>query len=178
MFARSGSWITCVVLLVGACGGGGETEFIAEQSDFADYTKWGAIYLGTAQNTGHPIGEEYGYRSKKASSGKYPIGTILVKEIHVGSDEQQWELFAMAKRGSDGMGQVYNEGGADGWEYFTLRLNQDLVPIIETEGSNPSDPDQNGHGYGQAENGITCNRCHGVPGTAATDHVLSAGLRP
>jgi hypothetical protein len=165
-------------LLLAGCGGSAPATFIALDSSFADYVSWGAIYLGTAENSGHPIGDEYGYRSEMPKSGAYPVGSILVKEIQAGSDPTMWDLFGMAKRGSDGEGGVYNRGGAEGWEFFTLTLDANRVPLIKSRGSNPIDTDGIGHGYGQAENGVTCNRCHGVPGTEASDHVLSAGLHP
>ena len=166
-----------LVLALAGCGGAPATSdemYIAQQSDFASYMTWGAIDLGMATDTtGHPVGEEYGYRNKQPKGGKYPVGTILVKEIHVDDVETDWELFAMVKRGGD-----YNAGGAVGWEYFTLRLNAQDIPIIETRGPNPADTDSNGHGYGQAENGVTCNRCHAAPGNDVNDYTLSAGLRP
>ena len=163
-------------LALSACERGTNSDemYIAEQIDFAKYMTWGAIDLGMGTGgTGHPVGEEYGYRNKMAKNGEYPVGTILVKEIHIDAIKTDWDLFAMAKRGG-----AYNAGGAEGWEFFTLKLDDELVPIIQTRGTNPADADSNSHGYGQAENGITCNRCHGVPGTEATDHTLSAGLAP
>jgi len=169
---------TLLVMLSGvaaACETAGPTRevFIASQSDFAEYTTWQQFSLGVAMNSGHPVGDELGYRNLEPEHGAYPVGTILVKEIRVGDTPQQWELFGMMKRGGH-----YNPSGAMDWEFATLRLNDDLIPIILTRGANPGDADSQGHGYGAASSGVTCNRCHGIAGTEATDHVLDEPMRP
>ena len=169
--------LLCSLLLVTAtaCEGGGapSSVFIAIQSDFAPYATWEEFPLGVAMNGGHPVGVETAFRNAKPAAGAYPVGTILVKEIQAGDLPQQWELFGMVKRGG-----AFNAAGAKGWEFFTLKLNLDLVPIVVSRGSNPADADSQGHGYGGDGSSVTCNRCHGVAGTEASDHTLSAALHP
>ncbi len=167
--------IGAMLLAAAGCESDGATAtlFIATQSDFAPYATWEKFSLGVADNGGHPVGPELGYRNHAPVAGKYPVGAILVKEIQLGDQPQQWELFGMAKRGGS-----YNAGGAIDWEFFTLKLNDADVPIIVSRGANPADADSQGHGYGGSATGVTCNRCHGVLGTEATDHTLSPALRP
>lgn len=161
------------------CGEGtptGET-FLALQSDFAPYLSWYHVDLGmSGTNSGTPNGQATGYLNHRASAGatEYPVGTILMKVVESGATQQDWELFGMAKRGGN-----YNPNGALDWEFFTLRLNADGVPLIVSRGSNPADSDASGHGYGDPTgSGVTCNRCHGISGTERTDHVLSPLLAP
>jgi hypothetical protein len=158
--------------LVG-CGSGGRV-FIAEQSNFADFLSWESFDNGLATpNTGHPLGEEWLFRNEKPSGGKYPVGAILMKEIQVMPELSTWQLFAMAKRGDN-----YNAGGATDWEFFTLALDTQMQPLILTSGENPVDPNSTISGYGTGVDGVTCNRCHGIAGTEATDHVLDDKLAP
>ena len=163
-------------LAVAGCSGSDDTStvYVAQQSDFASYMTWESFMLGVAMNTGHPVGDEVGYRNMKPAMGAYPVGTILVKEIHVGTTPQQWQLFGMMKRGGG-----YNGGGARDWEFATLSLDDQNVPIIVTRGANPADGgDTTGHGYASSVDGVTCNRCHGIAGTEATDHVLDSFMAP
>jgi len=164
-------------LVAAGCGTGGtdsQMVYIAQQADFAAYVSWESFALGVAMNSGHPVGDEVGYRNMKPMGGAYPVGTILVKEIHTGTTPQEWQLFGMMKRGGG-----YNGGGARDWEFATLALDVDSVPIIITRGANPADGgDSSGHGYAASVDGVTCNRCHGIAGTEATDHVLDSFMTP
>jgi hypothetical protein len=166
-----------IVFCVAGCeagnGSGNDDVYIASQSDFASYAGWEKFTLGIAMNTGHPVGTEYGFRNQKPVNGAYPVGSVLVKEIDITDVPQQWELFALMKRGGG-----YNGGGAKDWEFATLRLNEDLVPIIVSRGANPADSDSQGHGYAGSADGTTCNRCHGIVGTELTDHVLDDFMAP
>ena len=166
--------VSCAVLVPG-CGGDDEKVYIALQSDFYPYMSWQSFDNGQAMSTGHPVGEEWLFRNEQPKHGSYPVGSILVKEIQVMPVQTSWQLFAMAKRGGD-----YNNGpgGALNWEFFTLGFDDTGALMILTRGSNPMDTDSSGHGYGIAVDGVTCNRCHGVPGTEATDHVLDDKLKP
>lgn len=152
--------------------------FIALQSHFADFTTWPKTKLGEGALMGHPMGPRYGYLKQPAPAGatRYPVGALIVKTIENGASMQEWDVFAMAKRGGG-----YNPGGAKDWEFFTLKMNGAGVPIIFSRGTNPVDADVdggNGNYLDPGMTGVTCNRCHGVVGTEVNDHVLSAALAP
>ena len=53
-----------------------------------------------------------------------PVGALIVKTVENGAP-QQWDLFAMAKRGGN-----YNADGATNWEFFTLLINAGNGPPI------------------------------------------------
>jgi hypothetical protein len=159
----------------GGAGGGGDT-YVPLPGDFIPFRGWTRIFLGDGPLEGHPAGPRYGYVKTKPGATEYPIGAIIVKTVENG-EPQQWDVFAMAKRGGN-----YNPGGATNWEFFTLLMNGDNVPIVVNAGTNPSDPDRDagiGHGYSDPSgSGVTCNRCHGVAGTERSDHILSPLLAP
>jgi hypothetical protein len=167
------SLVALVIGIMAAACGGTPSAFIATQSDFAGYAAWERYDLGMAMNGGHPIGPQFVYRSGLPANGRYPVASILVKEIQIGTLPQQWELFGMVKRGGN-----FNPNGARDWEFFTLKLNDDGLPIILTRGANPADSDSQGHGYAAAVGGVTCNRCHGLLATQVNDHVLSPPILP
>jgi hypothetical protein len=162
--------------------------FIALQRDFAQFRTWQKFSFGDGPVEGHPIGPRYGFVKQVLQPGEktYPIGDIIVKTIETPPSpspspwpspvpEQQWDIFAMAKRGGG-----FNAEGAKNWEYFTLHINPDGVPVILARGIDASDvPGGSGHGYvGVTGNIIRCNGCHGDPNVAKFDYVLDPQLQP
>jgi len=89
--------------------------------------------------------------------------------------EQQWDVFAMAKRGGN-----FNVDGAKNWEFFTLRIDANGVPVILARGIDATDTSSSGgHGYTAANgNVIRCNNCHGDPTMAKVDYILNPELEP
>ena len=182
-----GCFAAAVLLGAGGCGAAdagladagspdSRAEFIAQDSDFALFESWQRFELGDTPIDGHPVGARVGFRNRPAPLGatRYPVGTILVKEIQSDPDFNQWELFGMVKRGGG-----YNAAGAVDWEFFILGFTAMRVPVALARGTSPGGRAGGSHGYaGPGGNAIPCNICHAAPGTAATDHVLSALLRP
>lgn len=171
--------LAALALPVLGCGDGKMTSsYIALQSDFAAFRTWPRYFVGDGPLEGHPAGPRYGYLKQKTGDKQYPVGSLIVKTVERGTTPQDWDVFAMAKRGAG-----FNSGGAAGWEFFVLRINADDVPVIFSRGTNPFDapPDGGGAGHGYSDpsgSGITCNRCHGIPGTERNDHILSVPLAP
>jgi len=153
--------------------------FIALQSDFAPFRTWPRVFVGDGPLEGHPAGPRYGYVKQKPPVGatEYPVGSIIVKTVEAGTTPQDWDIFGMVKRGGN-----FNAAGALNWEFFTLHINANDIPVIISQGTNPSDGDADGgvgHGYTDTSGtGVTCNRCHGVAGTESHDHILSTILAP
>lgn len=174
MLRRAGPWPAIAIALatVPSCGSGELETFIPMQRDFANFREWMAFDLGDITIGGHPPGHQTAYVNYPLEPGEraYRVGTIIVRVIDSGSRPQDWDIFAMAKRGGD-----YNAAGAVGWEFFILRINADGIPVILGRGlaptSNQLDPYHQGPG-------ITCNSCHGSPDARTTDSILSPVLQP
>ena len=172
----AGVMIALVFVLAGCADKG--NVFIALDSDFASFRSWPTVALGSEPLPGHPPGPRYGYLSHAAPRGAtaFPVGTMIVKTIEpLDMPATSWEVFAMAKRGGG-----FNANGARDWEFFRLRIVDDS-PVILTRGIFAFDPDSDagvGYGSGGSVLGQLCNSCHGIPESAATDHVLSEALRP
>jgi hypothetical protein len=160
------------------CGAPREHTFIALDSDFASFPSWERVALGDAPLAGHPPGPRFGYLNHRAPKGAdaYPLGTIVVKTVEPMAAHESWEIFAMSKRGGN-----FNPGGARDWEFFRLKFVGG-VPHIVSRGENAFDPDVDGGGgyLGNVPGAFAtlCNGCHGTTASAATDHILSAALRP
>jgi hypothetical protein len=164
--------LLALAVAVTGCDGMEAPVFIAFQRDFAAFESWPSVSIGEPAFN-HGTEARTGFRNQMPSGGKYAVGTILVKTVESGTTFTDWELFAMAKRGRD-----FNAGGARDWEFFTLKLNADRVPIIVARGTNPVEGATGAHGYVDPSSMVTCNRCHGAPGSEQTDHVISAALAP
>jgi hypothetical protein len=119
---------------------------------------------------GHPPGPRFAYVSNPPGPTAYPVGTIIVKQIESGATPQDWHLFAMVKRGNG-----YNAAGAAGWEFFVMRLDAQLRPMIVARGTAPVDPDNDPYANGE---GVTCNSCHGSVDARSVDSILTPELRP
>lgn len=152
------------------------SKFIALQSDFKGFTNWEMYLAGddTQAGGGHPEGPRKVYINQLPASGssRFPVGTMIVK-VRGDGDPQTWEVHGMVKRGGD-----FNVGGATGWEFFDLRMDDTGTPVILWRGMKAPA----GHGYisltgpgGEDDTGVTedCNSCH-VP--TANDSVLTPDL--
>jgi hypothetical protein len=162
-------WLLAGALSCGPASSSPNT-FVPLQRDFAGYTSWTRVDLGDAPLAGHPAGPRAAYVNHPLPPGarEYPVGTIIVKEIHTTDWPYTLDLFAMAKRGGD-----YDPNGAVGWEFFKLLVDSSGTPVIQARGINPSGNDP----YTVSGTG-GCNGCHAAPGTDETDHILSPMLQP
>jgi hypothetical protein len=175
-------------LLLASCEPSEPGVFIALQRDFAPFREWTRFYFGEGAVLGHPVGKRYGFVKRALQPGEsaYAVGDMIVKTVEVVPSpsptpfpevipEQEWDLFAMVKRGGN-----FNAAGAKNWEYFTLRINPDGVPVIVSRGTDASDdPNASGHGYtGATGNIIRCNGCHGDPAIARFDYIIDPQLQP
>lgn len=162
-------------LTLAACGGGGEAAgsqtsdaFVAFAGDLSGYRAWpsfpvdgdAAIAAGV-----HAAGRriEYVNRLPPHSATAFPVGTVVVKEVHA-DVESDSRTFAMVKRGGG-----FNAAGASGWEWFELQRDTDPV-VITWRGVGPPLGEKYG---GDAQGG--CNGCHG--GARDNDSVLSRALK-
>lgn len=134
--------------------------YLAFSSDFKGYPGWrSARFDGGAEGL-HTAGTRTVYvKGTRGPSGRFPVGTIIVKEI-ASADAK---TFAMVKRGAG-----FNAKGARDWEWFELVKNDDGSPLVKWRGVGPP----SGESYGGDPNG--CNACHGA--AEAHDYVLSPAL--
>lgn len=126
--------------------------FIALKSDFQNYDAWKNYYVGDA-----PAAEGvdlagprtvYINRVPARGSDHFPVGTMIVKVVESGPTPEQWQMFAMVKRGGD------FDPEAAGWEWFGLSRTATEVSI-DWRGVGPP-PDG---GYGGLIN-VSCILCH------------------
>ena len=140
--------------------------FVAMERDFQSFERWPKIDLSNRpqHSETHAAGDahEYVNRMPPAGSTTFPVGTILVKSVSKGS--QQQDIFAMVKRGAG-----YNPQGSPGWEWFELRRRPDETLGIVWRGVNPP----NGEGYSGDPMG-GCNGCHQM--ATKNDYVLAEAL--
>jgi hypothetical protein len=155
-------------------GGSAAGEFVAMARDFAPFRAWRAVALGDQPNTADPPGPRTAFVRLPPDAGAhdYPVGAMIVKAIENTPSPTNWDLFAMAKRGGD-----FDPSGAVGWEFFLLKLDGDDTIQVVARGTVLTPPVDAGMAYGSV-GAIFCSGCHGAPGTAATDHVLSPQLAP
>ncbi len=178
-------WLTILVVVcaaaAGGCGGsdGAGPTFIALPTDFEGFQSWYSAVLpyNVLSATVDPVGMHVGFLNRRppAGSKSYPVGTIIVKAVEPSADQTSWEMFGMAKRGGG-----YNGAGADGWEYFLLRVNSDGDPYITSRGLAPSNDgsDMGAGAYAPGGAAGGCNECHGSPTYAPTDHIIAPPLIP
>jgi hypothetical protein len=141
---------------------GGARSFVAFAADFGDFRAWERLPItGAMLPIGVEPGPAYVYASARAPEGqrRWPVGTILVKTIENGPPHT-WTIHAMVKRGVP-----YNRGGAIGWEFFELAIDEDGSMRVVWRGNGPP----SGHGYaamgrdaGTAAVPLVCNDCHGA----------------
>jgi hypothetical protein len=186
--------LVLAALALAACSGddegprdlSGEPEFVAAEPDFAPFRSWQSFKLPDSDPISdivYPAGSRLAFLNQRPPHGatSYPVGTIIVKAIERGMGPQDWEIFAIAKRGRD-----YNAQGAIGWEFFLLDIDAGDVPRISSRGIMPSDDGKgdaspkpaNASGYVVNGDILPCNICHGEAKNAATDHIVSPLLAP
>lgn len=143
---------------------------IAFPADFNGFVKWtstpGTSDVVADPGVVHAGGPRTVYINKKPAAGakEFPVGTVIVKEIHTSDDVSQRKVFAMVKRGGN-----YNASGAVNWEWFELVRFADGSATIKWRGVGPP----SGESYGGDKNG-GCNTCHGA--AKSNDYVLTKGL--
>jgi len=115
-------------------------------SDFANYEGWTSYDLGGVD--GGPTDDAgcahvanvpriaYINHVPPHGSTSFPVGTIIVKEIRLGSSPADWAIFGMAKRGGD----VGAGTGCEGWEWYGL-ADDDAGTRIQWSGLGPSGND-------------------------------------
>jgi hypothetical protein len=177
-----------LALAIAHCGEPGPTQYIAFESEFADFRAWPRVAVGSAALPGHPAGQRFVHRRPASASimapppetdaatsadggaaiARFAPGTILVKTVENGTPDT-WDIFAMVKRGG-----TYNHNGAQGWEFFDLGITAEGRVYIRGRGVAPGS-----HAYGETAGvGISCNDCHGTASAALRDGVLSDAIAP
>lgn len=144
--------------------------FIALQRDFAAFESWPAYDIGQSQVAGHPEGRHVVYlnRAPDGPSDTFPVGTMIVKTAESGPFTT-WLVHAMVKRGG-----AYNLGGAPGWEWFELKLDEDRVPVLVWRGEAPPNGERYGCLSGDCSDAPDCNQCHAE--AASNDYVKTSLL--
>ena len=113
-----------------------DTEFIAELSDFENYTSWTQVVSNNGPDpllqTAHGVNDTltrnvYFKDNVSPSNGKYPRGTIIVKELRDAENNLTGALTVMVKRGGD-----FNSAG-NGWEWFMTATD---LSTVMTQGDN------------------------------------------
>ena len=155
-----------LLLLVGvltvACMPKNGSEFIANNDDFANFSKWTFVdkVSGTSDNikdahlAENPNASRTIYvknNADRTDNGKFPVGTILVKQY---SDKSNKPLGAtgMVKRGA-GFNKEFG-----GWEWFVLDVATGKIELDNTGA--------------QTRGAIAkCNQCHAK--TAENDYVFT-----
>ena len=110
-------------------GGTDAGVYLPIASDFECYGNWTSIELASGDGGGatddagcaHVANvPRVAYINQAPPHGatSFPVGTIIVKEIHTTDNPSDWPVFAMAKRGG-GFGPGT---GCEGWEWFGLSL--------------------------------------------------------
>lgn len=137
-------------------------EYVATDASFSDFQSWELAAqeqgpdpaLGPAHHGNDSTVTRYIYfkDSQTSSGGKFPLGTIIVKESK-NPDMSIHETTAMVKRGNN-----FNQDHND-WEWFMLAPDGKIA--MDGEG-NPM--------RGANLMGGMCNGCHSA---AATDYVFS-----
>jgi hypothetical protein len=141
----------------------GPGSFVAFAADFERFREWERLPIdGAMLPIGVEPGPAYVYASARAPAGtrRWPVGTVLVKTVENGAPHE-WTIHAMVKRGVP-----YNRGGAIGWEFFELAIDEDSEHMrVVWRGNGPP----SGHGYaamgrdaGTGAVPLVCNDCHGA----------------
>lgn len=122
-----------------------KTEFVAEVNDFQGYTAW--TKMGTKTRTdNNQFRTVYINKPEEANrtSGAYPVGTIIVKEIRQTTQSGTIIRYQnMVKRG-----EGFNPDG-NGWEWFLFDGNELSVTTLTRRGDNTV-----------TVGGNTCISCH------------------
>ena len=135
-------------------------EFVATPESFADYPHWASYSL---EGGGQYPRTVYVNHLPAGDAGRFPLGTILVKELHRPADGGGEEIDAMVKRSDD-----FGEVDAPGWEWFGLARRDGGAQIVWRGARPPA-------GGGYAGGGASCAGCHRA--AAMNDGVKSPPLR-
>jgi hypothetical protein len=151
----------------------GDGEFVAFQVDFASYPLWDGWEVAVDPvGPTHLDGPRWVFANALPETGatSFPVGTILVKEARNGPSPDDWDIFAMVKRGGG-----FNPAGAIGWEWFELARVGDET-IIDWRGDRP--PALSGYecvSIDPTAPAGDCNACHGL--SWENDYVNDGVLR-
>lgn len=130
-----------------------EQEFVATTDDFKDYKSWTLKatkngpdpFLKTAHGVGDTLTRKIYFNSTaKAKDGKYPVGSMVLKELTDASGNLQGAFTVMVKRGGD-----FNPDG-NGWEWFMVSTD---FSTVMTQGDNAT------------AGGGMCASCHSAANT-------------
>lgn len=152
--------LTSVVAV--ACMPQNKSEYVANDADFANYTKWTLVdrVSGPSESlqTAHLANDPNATRSiyikdnaDRTDDGKFPVGTTLVKH-YTNKDGKLLGGVGMVKRGA-GFNKEFG-----GWEWFVLDVSTGKIAI------NASGAQSRGAIAG-------CNQCHAK--TADNDYVFT-----
>ena len=156
----------------GSSADAGDEQFVPLPADFAGYESWPSYDLGGADggatddagcaHVADVPRVAFLNHAPPPGSTSFPVGTIVVKEVHTGAGPSDWAIFAMAKRGG-GFGPG---SGCEGWEWYGL-ADDDAGTHIQWSGLGPTGSDP----YASCG---PCASCH----ASATDNdcVLSPQL--
>ncbi len=137
-------------------------QFVSQIADFTGFCKWSsapALPEGDASDGVHATGPLTVYWNHAPPHGatEFPVGTIIVKESNE-SNPTMRTVFAMVKRESRNYsaGEVYNDLGARGWEWWSLGdLGNCSMKELWRGPVAPSTETYSGTPAGD------CNGCHG-----------------
>jgi hypothetical protein len=154
-----------VVAVVGGCSSStlpdadaGCTEFdpAGSATAFDNFCNWNQAVATNDEDASdglHGIGplKVYWNQSPRHGASAFPVGTIIVKESQ-GQDPTQRTAFAMVKRGC---GFNSENGGANGWEWWSLADNGNCTMTLLWRGVQaPAAESYSGMPVGN------CNGCH------------------
>jgi hypothetical protein len=145
--------------------------FVAQTIDFAHFCSWPSAPATIAADAsdGVHIGAGpltiYWNESPPHGAREFPVGTIVLKESNE-TDPTERVVFAMIKRQARGTG--YNPGGADGWEWMSLKDLGNCNVERLWRGVTPP------QGESYATTG-DCNTCHALG--VANDYVRDEALQ-
>ena len=128
-------WLLIGVLAV-ACVPKNGAEFIANNDDFANFSKWTFVdkVSGTSENikdahlAENPNASRTIYvknNADRTANGKFPVGTVLAK-IYTDKSNKPLGATGMVKRGG-GFNQEFG-----GWEWFVLDANTGKIELDKT----------------------------------------------
>jgi hypothetical protein len=146
------------------------TTFVAFADDFAPYESWTSFDVGEIPD---PNGVDlagprtvYVNRLPPHGATEFPVGTILVKVVRTDDVPQDWQMFALVKRGGG-----YDGDGAPNWEWFGLSTDASGHVVIDWRGTGPP-PDG---GYGSIGGALSCVLCHAA--ARGNDYVQTPELQ-
>ena len=150
----------------GDTGGGADSgaPVVVTQATFNGFHAWTSFNFMGIPIPGSPhtsAGPRTDYIKELPPPGstKFPVGTVIVKEVDDGAATAR-QVFAMVK-----VGGGYNSNGALDWKWFELKNAADGSETILWGGTAPPAGEQ------YANTGITCNDCHAM--ASANDFVQS-----